>query len=381
MPELDSLRGIACLMVLFFHGFANHFRAEGLSGLPRMFFYVTSYGWTGVNLFFVLSGFLITGILLSAREEPQFYRRFYIRRGLRILPPYFAVILLLILLSQAKLLLQPAGWPFIGLSLAYLSNLTPLFGVPIQYRVLWSLAVEEHFYLLWPTFVRWLRLGGTAVAAGAICLLALFSRIAAFRLGYDPLGYATWLVADGLGMGALLAIAVRAFHQSRALLWLLAAVALCLSGGCFLIDRVAGYTLAGGSLHITGYNSFFMALVTSALLIGSRVSFHQPVLEFFGDISYGLYLVHMLCFSLYDHITESMWPALANRSGGFGIMVCRFVIVGSAAIALAAVSRRYYEEPILRLKDKFAPSHSAGTAQASVETPLTDPEWAQARVS
>ena len=88
MPELDSLRGVACLLVLFFHGFGNHYAANGLPFLERGFISATGYGWTGVNLFFVPSGFLITGILLDSRDTPRYYARFYYRRALRILPAY-----------------------------------------------------------------------------------------------------------------------------------------------------------------------------------------------------------------------------------------------------------------------------------------------------
>jgi len=362
MPELDSLRGIACLVVLIFHGFGNHYSADGLRTIPRVFVQATGYGWTGVNLFFVLSGFLITGILLDSREERGYYKRFYIRRALRILPVYFGVIALLIGLSMGGMINHPAGWSFIGLSLVYLANVTNLLGVPLQYRVLWSLAVEEHFYLLWPTCVRKLSLRGTAMAAGAICLFSLGCRIAASALGYDVYGYATWLVADGLGMGALLAIAARAFNQNRKVLWSIAGAAAIGSSGCFLIDRVFGRdsALAGGALHITGYNGFFASLVTATLLLGSRFSIRQPVLEFFGEISYGLYLVHMLCFDFYDHFAPKIWPHLANGTGHFGVMVVRFTVGGALAIAIATVSRRYYEEPFLRLKHRLAPSSPAG---------------------
>jgi len=119
-------------MVLIFHGFAGHFSTVGLSRMPRLFVQTTAYGWTGVNLFFALSGFLITGILIESRQESGYYRRFYIRRALRILPPYLAVIVALILLSQARMINHPAGWAFIGLSLLYLSNITDYFGVAIQ---------------------------------------------------------------------------------------------------------------------------------------------------------------------------------------------------------------------------------------------------------
>lgn len=93
MPELDTLRGVAVLLVLFFHAF--HLSAYHATALPwaNWIFAATSTGWAGVNLFFVLSGFLITGILLDTRFEPGYYRRFYTRRALRILPAYYAILI------------------------------------------------------------------------------------------------------------------------------------------------------------------------------------------------------------------------------------------------------------------------------------------------
>ena len=156
MPELDTLRGIAVLLVLFFHGFnLVPIPHEISSTAGRLWVVITSTGWMGVNLFFVLSGFLITGILIESRETPNYFKRFYFRRALRILPAYYAILLVLLLVTYFGLVDRRVGWPFIGLSFIYLANVTPLFGVAAQYSTLWSLAVEEHFYLLWPAAVRY----------------------------------------------------------------------------------------------------------------------------------------------------------------------------------------------------------------------------------
>jgi hypothetical protein len=94
MPELDTLRGIAVLLVLFFHGFnLVPIPHEISSKAGRLWVVITSTGWMGVNLFFVLSGFLITGILIESRETPNYFKRFYFRRALRILPAYYAILL------------------------------------------------------------------------------------------------------------------------------------------------------------------------------------------------------------------------------------------------------------------------------------------------
>ena len=148
MPELDCVRGVAILMVLLYHGFATRQNLDAFSGFPKLFVWLVSPGWTGVNLFFALSGFLITGILLDSKPRPQYYRRFYLRRALRILPAYYALLILLALLGHYGMQEDSVSFAFLGLSAIYLANVTVFFGVPMQFGILWSLAVEEHFYLI-----------------------------------------------------------------------------------------------------------------------------------------------------------------------------------------------------------------------------------------
>src|SRR5208282_44091 len=126
MPELDTIRGIAVLLVLFFHGFGFRYGLQGLSGLPKLFVAATLPGWMGVNLFFVLSGFLITGILLDSKSKSDYYRSFYTRRALRILPLYYGVLLILGILTRTGWVNRQASWTFLGLSFFYLSTVTEL---------------------------------------------------------------------------------------------------------------------------------------------------------------------------------------------------------------------------------------------------------------
>ena len=353
MPELDSLRGIACLLVLLFHGFGNRYSGAGLPAPEHWFIAFTSYGWTGVNLFFILSGFLITGILIDSKDSPRYYGRFYFRRALRILPAYYGVLVVVLLLVQTHMVDRPVSWGFLGLSAIYLANATPLFGITPEYGVLWSLAVEEHFYLLWPLCVRKLRMRGIAILAGSIVVLSLCARIVAFATGHNALDHYTWLVADGLAMGALLAIAARAWQQNRRTLRRFAAAALIVSFASYAVDGLLRHPFAGGALHITSFNSFFLALVTATLLLGSRFPIRNSVLEFFGEISYGLYLIHLLCFDLYDHYAVRYFPSVSDPRGNFLLMTFRFVMAGGLAVAVAAASRHYFEEPFLRLKERF----------------------------
>src|SRR3974390_919935 len=164
MPELESLRGIAIAGVVCLHGLHSAFHDYHFGRWGRLVLSSSQAGWVGVNLFFVFSRFLITGILLDSRNRSDYYKRFYIRRALRILPAYYALLVLLLLLGQASL-------AYVGLGFVYLANVTNFFGVAQYYGPLWSLAVEEHFYLLWPKMIRRVRTKSVAIAAFAIFAL------------------------------------------------------------------------------------------------------------------------------------------------------------------------------------------------------------------
>jgi peptidoglycan/LPS O-acetylase OafA/YrhL len=268
MPELDTIRGTTVLLVLFFHGFGFRYGLHGLSGLPKLFVAATLPGWVGVNLFFVLSGFLITGILLDSKPAAHYYRRFYTRRALRILPLYYAVLLFLAVLTRTRLVSRHASWAFLGLSFLYLSNVTELFGVPMQYGVLWSLAVEEHFYLLWPAAVR--ALSRRRVAIDHLHSMPKFA--SALLLSRLQRGY-TWLIADGLALGAVLAAVARGPLGTRSRMWGVTFAAFAVSLTMFAVGYPFGIFLAsrflGITLRETALNLFFAGTVASTLLAGT----------------------------------------------------------------------------------------------------------------
>jgi len=376
MPELDFVRGVAILMVLFFHGFASRYGTQGLSGPSKLFVQLAAPGWIGVNLFFALSGFLITGILLDSKHLSQYYRRFYWRRALRILPAYYALLLLLGLLGRHGLQGENVSWAFLGLSAIYLANVTALLGVPMQFGVLWSLAVEEHFYLVWPVIVRHVKRSTVGVVAVVIACAATFARIVTFWLGHDYFAHYTWLEADALALGSLLAVLLRGPLGTRAGLKSILSVMGAASVGLVLLDRALHRPVAGGALHITALNLLCSGVVVGVLLLGtSKWSFlvHHRTTRLFGEISYGLYLLHMLIFNLFDNLQIDLFPHAPSFRGHFGIMVVRFVICATIAIGLAMLSRRYFEEPFLRLKDRImAPATDmTGRGSATAEQPAT----------
>ncbi|MBZ5721613.1 MAG: acyltransferase [Acidobacteriia bacterium] len=384
MPELDTLRGIAVLSVVLFHGFGLEYGLKGLTGLPKLLVAATLPGWAGVNLFFVLSGFLITGILLDTRECRDYYRRFYLRRALRILPLYYAVLILLAVLSRTGLIARPASWSFLGLSFIYLANVTQLFGVPMQYGVLWSLAVEEHFYLLWPTAVRLLSRRGLVCMAAAICFACPLLRALFYWRHYAGVGYG-WLSADGLALGVLLAILSRSSWVKRprfkqvAIGSLTASLLIFSLGapfGILLTSRLVGFIFRETTLDL-----FCFGLVSSTLLVGTsrwKAIVNRPVLQFLGEVSYGVYLIHMLVFDVVDHAVSRVAPTLVATQGDFGRILLRFCLGASCTFAVAYLSRWYFEEPFLRLKGRLAGQTVATATKSrlggSLLVPVIEPE-------
>jgi peptidoglycan/LPS O-acetylase OafA/YrhL len=208
VPELDGFRAIAVWMVLGAH-LVDGWRlpAGALRGVPAPLVFVLSRGWLGVDLFFVLSGLLITGILLDSRERPSYFRDFYARRFLRIIPLYFTVITITFLAYRSPVL-------YFLLSYCFLANIAGVLrvGVPHGPGVFWSWAVEEHFYLAWPMVIRFMSRNSLIITCLVIFLASPVLRGIAAARGLDPaqeIYPLSWYRFDGLALGALLAIWLR----------------------------------------------------------------------------------------------------------------------------------------------------------------------------
>jgi peptidoglycan/LPS O-acetylase OafA/YrhL len=354
MPELDTVRGAAILMVFLFHGFED-FTPTGpnIPAWERLFLSATSLGWIGVNLFFVLSGFLINGILLDSANRPQHYSRFYSRRALRILPAYYLLIAVLVLLPRIGFTRLHTSWAFAGLSAIYLSNITPLFGVPRDYAPLWSLAVEEHFYLVWPGAVKVLTRRGLAITAALICACEPVLRALAVARGGLWWGPYTWLSADGLALGALLAIFVRSRWSLRKNLLMLSSLAAFVAAAALAVTVAVPRFLAV-SLRATCVNYVALSVLALALWLGTGPHWkfvNLRILSFYGFISYGLYLIHALIFHLYNDVSVKFAPSL-YAGHDFGKCLLRLVVTLIIATAVASISRATFEEFFLRMKDK-----------------------------
>lgn len=367
VPELDGARGIAILMVLLGHCFYLTMLGRSWSPVPRLISSATKpLGAAGVDLFFVLSGYLITGILVDSAGGERFLRNFYSRRALRILPLYYLTLILILFVYRGSL-------EYVLLGSVYLSNVTPLFGVAAIYGPLWSLSVEEHFYLAWPWLVKKLSRRGLAVAALTVCAVEpLVRAFAYFHGGKYGIYYYSWFRFDSLATGALLALFVRSrWHSLEALLrWAL---------GCFAVATLLSATVPGGGAFVYSLGFTYWDLVFAALL-AAVLSGKLPVmnllarsrwLTYCGEISYFLYLSQWMVLHEWDLHIGGYPAALVSVVGPFGAVAVRAAGTCAVCFALGEVSRRYFEGPILRLKRYFAYSVSsvAEAARATV-TPI-----------
>ncbi len=345
MPELDTLRGVAILLAFTYHGMYWTVPQDKLTSSARFVSSAFRGGWSGVQLFFVLSGFLITGILFDSIGQTRYFRTFYWRRALRILPAFTLTIALLVILGLVS-------WKFTLLSVVFLANVSPLMGVPMQYPVLWSLAVEEHFYALWPAIVYRISARTVAIISATLIIVQPLFRGLAFSGGYsEGLSFYTWFNLDGLALGALLAFLGRTASRKTfrsvgivaSTLGVSATITLTLN---HLWSRT---TLWGAAFQSTVIYLMFGGLLVSFLVVGSssrREIVNVRILQWFGYISYGLYLIHLLCFDLYDRLNHWGTPHdVASIS-------VRFAVAGGISIAAAALSRTLFENRFLALKDR-----------------------------
>jgi peptidoglycan/LPS O-acetylase OafA/YrhL len=347
MPELDVLRGLAILSVLLYHGLYWSGAVEQTHGLARHFAQLTQGGWLGVNLFFVLSGFLITGILLDSKQRDDYFHRFYCRRALRILPVY--LLTLAILAADHGL-----TWKSFAVCILFVANYSTQLHAGLTYMVLWSLSVEEQFYLIWPAFVRRMSVPAIGWTAAILCVIEPVLRwmSATHRVPLTDVHGNTLLILDNLAAGALVAVFGRSAFGTKRYASRLAAGLLLLGVSTELLGAKAGIlhrdSVVGSSLQSTPWNFIFTGFLLVALCWGKPFaeSIWSAPFRLLGYVSYGLYLLHMIVFLWYGRIAER-----AGTWSGFLLSPYpRMVLGGGAAVAIAWVSRRFLEDRFLRIK-------------------------------
>jgi peptidoglycan/LPS O-acetylase OafA/YrhL len=375
-PRLDGLRGLAILLVMLFHT-TQYPRVRGagdaaLTALPAL-------GWCGVDLFFVLSGFLITRILLATRGSSSYAKSFYARRVLRIFPLYYAMLLFFFVIAPRVLALAELNAAWTGTRPTeqvwywlHLSNLAAAQRGAFDHlslAVAWSLAIEEQFYLVWPWVVRWLSERSLLRLCAATAAIALALRVACVAAD------TSWLVPylltpcrlDTLATGAAIALLARrqgglAAHAAlarRALLAAGAAFAL-LAIGLRVASRhrpqtyVVQTLAADAVMQTLGYS--LLCLLFGTLLVavataprGSRLArpFELVALRSLGKYSYALYLFHVpVAVAL-----ALVFPPTAFARH-FALAQCAYWAVAIAATyALARLSWLVLESRCLALKN------------------------------
>ncbi len=359
IPELDGFRALALWMVLLNHALYGFTRYEGaLSWIPRPIMEIIVHGWLGVDLFFLLSGFLITGILLDSKGKPRYFRNFYARRILRIIPLYFTVVGLL-------WLCYPAYSYFFLLSLGFLPNFAGYFETPspLVGEVFWSLAVEEHFYLLWPWIVLLLDRRRLLILVAVIIVAAPGLRGISAALGMDvdrAIYMYSWFRFDGMAFGALLAVWVRSSFctvQSTLLLGLFllaASVVVTIVGAPFGLLETK--TVTAVALRYTQVQLLFAAAIVASLALqGSGITspLRSKAARWSADLSYCVYLIHLSVGTLYESIVGRFGLDVGAWAGPSGAVLVRAVAVVVGSFTLAAICKAFLEDPFLRLKRRF----------------------------
>lgn len=366
IPALDGLRGIAVLLVLWTHIPPGVF-PDSVNYARGLVF----PGYLGVDIFFVLSGFLITRILLVDREKNYPLRFFLLRRFFRIFPIYYLT-----------LLLMACFWavPGIGWCAAYLSNFYfPFQGEPNPLSHTWSLAVEEHFYLLWPLLVY--RLSPGKSRGVALFFMIPFALVCAVLVVLSPYLGATkeWILQmrkDGtidsdswtiqliymgsmcrfssLALGSLFAFMEGWIHRKARTAFFIAVIAFLLGESAIQytqfigvrdspmiqliwpVIRLAAFTVISGSIVMAGVTSSAIRWLPSFLL-------DNAVLKWIGRVSYGLYLYHYPIFHLWG-----FYSTPKNELNGWSVMAGVAVAIG-----VASASYLIIERPILNYAGRF----------------------------
>ena len=354
---------MAILLVLV-HQLDEVARTPGASFVEAVVRHFLAFGWVGVQLFFVLSGFLITGILCDARGKRDYYHSFYIRRILRIFPLYYGALCVFVLLLPA-LGLAPTDWQKDQLPLwAFMSNWMGTGAMPH----FWSLAVEEQFYLVWPLVVIRLQDRGLFVACVGLAALSLASRILMVAMGVEPgLIYSSSISRmDALALGAAAAAALRLpdsalpLPHSPRTLWTVAWVVALLglvTTHFYAVKSPLGQTLGYSALSI----AFSCAVLALARGDSSLPAAPRPATAFLrsrairavGTYSFGMYVFHK---PLHDLVGRRVLERLGLRESlplGPGIT---YIAIGIVVTFLAGfLSYHWYERHFLELKDRLAP--------------------------
>jgi peptidoglycan/LPS O-acetylase OafA/YrhL len=363
-----------------------HFWWVATTGGPalwqRVYQNVAGLGWAGVDLFFVLSGFLITGILYDSRMSPRYFRVFYGRRTVRIFPLYYAALAVFFVaipfvLTHARVPVSATmrnsmhtGGMGNAFAWSYLVNWYVGWkgwdAIPHPIQHFWSLAIEEQFYLVWPLLVLQLTRHRLMQVCGFLVVLAFVLRGALYAV-HLPVAAYTWTLCrtDSLAVGAMVALCLRDAEDWRKLLKWAQWLALPSLGVFLLVRFVSVHGTAGPGASpmwlmgtfSTGLGAiFFGACLALALSVSQEHAVRRMLgsgfLRFFGKYSYCLYVVHLPLIAFFAKAgfnTERLAPKL-HHSQLLAVLVVNAVGFG-ISIAVAYASWHLYEKQWLKLKN------------------------------
>ena len=361
IAALDGVRGVAILLVLVMHGlyigpFVEH--AFLLSGYAR----VACLGWCGVDVFFVLSGFLITGILVRSKGGPGYFRNFYARRTLRIFPLYYLVVaLVLFVLPRPGLAPGADVLPTSGdvAHLLYYQNwwfALERADVAFPLKITWSLAIEEQFYLLWPALVALVSTRALRAVCVAVILAAIALRFWLLDQGFVNTHFLTPCRLDALALGALLAVT----PSPRA--WLGYAATAAGVVGLLTTAFVGGESIPESVVQQRWGLLAALSLGGGLLILARQPTALQPLFRFsplrsLGKYSYCIYLTHMLVIEALVAPLRELGPqrlaTLSQALSPLGVVIAFTLAAVCCSWLLAFVSYHAFERWFLGLKRHF----------------------------
>lgn len=353
IPQLDGIRGLAIILVILFHYWGN---------IP-----IFSFGWCGVDLFFVLSGYLITSRLIALQQQKNPLKKFYINRALRILPLYYVTLILffigfnLLVKKQNFYLFDFYNHSWLGFVL-FFQNWSLIFYNGLKENFLdhfWSLAVEEQFYIIWPFFLYmfWQKKFFFKLIFVIIILIIITRTFLYIHypgiIVYKHFFYNTFCRMDGFLIGGSLFLFQRHNNTKHLNLYYLPALIIILAG-IYFTGNANGNNPFLSTIGFTLIAIVFAGLIDTATSSSSKIFaniFNYSWLKFTGKISYGLYIFHCIVLRVVEPRLENWFIKSAylndKTANGISLFICLFI-----SYALSVISYYYFESYFLKRKVK-----------------------------
>ena len=365
LSVLDGIRGWAIIFVMLYHFTIPFQQMNGLTYADVIIAKILQMGWLGVDLFFVMSGFLITNILLRSSDKPNYYRNFYIRRFLRIFPLYYGLLILFLVIfpflsdslaAKTANMQENSFWFWTYLVNWKIASLGTFEGFQSGY--MWSLAIEEQFYIFWPLFLRFFynRLITVSVL---LLVMSFILKLIGLYLGASgtTLYTMTFTHVDGLILGSIFGILY--WQEKLSILTIkklgvAAFLSILLSSIiAFITKGFVFYNAIVGSIGVTLASITFTYILVKSLKTERKYIFLKDAFVMkCGQLCYGLYLLHQPISVM---VSERVLSPVAFQFNGSYIlsMLLNVCLSLSLSFLIAMLSYKYYELPFLKLKKYF----------------------------